>query len=189
MHELDVPDRVRVCTACGTCSTSTGKHPKLSMETVLPRIPDCLRRHQRAEMRVAFVSACNGCKLKWEFTESRKSANRLRRCNITHRHARRLRAATGTVAPPFIDGRKSVASLACTNMRATTEGPEILRSGKRPARSRDRSRPLSQTVRRLAQALPTPFRDGRKSVVSRAHANMTRMMLCKHRCDRISKVR
>ena len=101
LHELDVPDRVRVCTACGTCSTSTGKHPKLSMETVLRRTPDCLRRHQRAEMRVAFVSACNGCKLQCEFTESRKSANRLRRCNVARRHAHRLRAATGTVTPPF----------------------------------------------------------------------------------------
>ena len=28
------------------------------------------------------MSACNGCKLKWEFTESRKSANQLRRCAI-----------------------------------------------------------------------------------------------------------
>ena len=74
LHEVDVPDRVLVCTACGTCSIFTGKPPKLSMETVLRRTPDCLRRHQRAEMRVAFVSACNGCKLKCEFTESRKSA-------------------------------------------------------------------------------------------------------------------
>ena len=54
LHELDVPDRVRVCTACGTCSTFTVKPPKLSIEIVLRRIPDCLRRHQRAEMRVAF---------------------------------------------------------------------------------------------------------------------------------------
>ena len=45
LHKVDVPDRVRVCTACGACSTFTGKHPKLSMETVLRRIPDCLRRH------------------------------------------------------------------------------------------------------------------------------------------------
>ena len=82
LHEVDVPDRVLVCTACGTCSTFTGKPPKLSIETVLRRISDCLRRHQRAEMRVAFVSACNGCKLKCEFTESRKSANQLRRCAI-----------------------------------------------------------------------------------------------------------
>ena len=34
-----------VCRACGTCSTFTGKPPKLSMETVLRRIPECLRRH------------------------------------------------------------------------------------------------------------------------------------------------
>jgi hypothetical protein len=82
---------------------------------------------------------------------------------------RRLAQAPPT---PFIDGRKSVASRAHANMLATTEGPETLRSGKRPAPSRDRSRPRSQTVRRLAQAPPTPFIDGRKSVVSRAHANM-----------------
>jgi hypothetical protein len=30
---VDVPDRVRVGTACGTCSTFTGKSPKLTMET------------------------------------------------------------------------------------------------------------------------------------------------------------
>ena len=63
LHKVDVPDRVLVCTACGTCSIFTGKHPKLSMETVLRRIPDCLRCHSRAEMRVAFVRACNGFKL------------------------------------------------------------------------------------------------------------------------------
>ena len=113
LHEVDVPDRVLVCTACGTCSIFTGKPPKLSMETVLRRTPDCLRRHQRAEMRVAFVSACNGCKLKCEFTDSRKSANRLPRRAIARRHACRLCAATGTVAPPLLDGRKSVASITC----------------------------------------------------------------------------
>jgi hypothetical protein len=74
---------------------------------------------------------------------------------------------------PFIDGRKSVASPARANMRAKPEEAEILTSGKLPAPSRHRSRPLSQTVRRLAQAPPTPFIDGRKSVVSRApHTNM-----------------
>jgi hypothetical protein len=108
---VDVPDRVRVCTAFGTCSTFTGKPLKLSMDTVPRRIPHCLRRHQREEMRVASLSACNGCKLKCEFTESRKSANRLRRCAIARRHARRLCAATGTVAPPLLDGRESVESV------------------------------------------------------------------------------
>ena len=62
-----------------------------------------------------------------------------------------LCAATGTVAPPLLDGRKSVPSRAHANIRATTEGgryPEVL---KQPAPSRHRSRLLSQTVRRLAQ--------------------------------------
>jgi hypothetical protein len=35
LHKVDVPDRVLVCTACGTCSTFTGKPPKLPMGTVL----------------------------------------------------------------------------------------------------------------------------------------------------------
>jgi hypothetical protein len=143
LHELDVPDRVRVCTACGTCSTSTGKHPKLSMETVLPRIPDCLRRHQRAEMRVAFVSACNGCKLKCEFTESRKSANRLRRCNVARHHAHRLRAATGTVAPPFYRWSKIGRVARPRQYACNDRGGRNPRSCKRPAPPRDRSRPLS----------------------------------------------
>ncbi len=75
------------------------------------------------------MSACNGCKLKCEFTESRKFANRLCRCAIVRRDARRLCAANGTVTPPFTDGRKSVPSRAHTNMHATTERAEIPRSG------------------------------------------------------------
>ena len=176
-------------------------------------------------MRVAFVRACNGCKLKCEFTESRKSANRLRRCAIAdtlaacarpaaqshfrfsmvenrsrrsprvhmcasisvsgiarranrlrrcaiaRQHARSLCAATGTVAPPFIDGRKSVPSRAHTNMRATTEGVEILRSGKRLTRraialgysrrpcagSRKHHRPRLSMVQNRSRRAPTPI--------------------------------
>ena len=52
-----------------------------------------------------------------------------------------------------------------------------MRSGNQPARSRHRSRPLSQTVRRLAQAPPTPFIDGRKSVAS----HRTPMPICVQR--------
>ena len=172
------------------------------------------------------MRACNGCKLKCEFTESRKSANRLRRCAIAdtlaacarpaaqshfrfsmvenrsrrsprvhmcasisvsgiarranrlrrcaiaRQHARSLCSATGTVAPPFIDGRKSVPSRAHTKMHAKPEGAEILRSGKLPAPSRHRSQLLSHSVRRLAQAPPTPFIDGRKSVASLARTNL-----------------
>ena len=171
------------------------------------------------------MSACNGCKLKWEFTESRKSANqlcrcaiadtlaacarppvqsqlrfsmvetrsrrsprvhmcasigvsgiarranRLRRCAIARQHARSLCAATGTVAPPFIDGRKSVASRARANMRAKPEGAEILRSGKRLPRraialrhfprpcagSRKHRRPRLSMVENRSRRAPTPI--------------------------------
>ena len=117
------------------------------------------------------MSACNGCKLKCEFTESRKSANRLPRRAIARRHAPSLCAATGTVAPPFIDGRESVASLAHTNMRATTEGGEMLRSGKRLPRraialgcsprpcagSRKHRRPRFAMVENRSRLAPTPI--------------------------------
>ena len=175
-------------------------------------------------MRVAFVSACNGCKLKCEFTESRKSANRLRRCAIAdtlaacarpaaqshlrfsmvenrlrrsprvhmcasigvsgiarranrlrrcaiaRQHARSLCAATGTVAPPFIDGRKSVPvarprQYACNDRR----GAEIPRSGnslprraialgysRRPcAGSRTHRRPRLSMVENRSRRAPT----------------------------------
>jgi hypothetical protein len=49
-------------------------------------------------------------------------------------------------------------------------GAEILRSGKRPAPPRHRSRLLPQTVRQLAQAPPTPFIDVSKiGRVARPH--------------------
>ena len=100
-----------------------------------------------------------------------RRANRLRRCAIAHQHARSLCTATGTVAPPFIDGRKSVASRAHTNMRATTEGVEMLRSGNslprraialghspRPcAGSRTHRRPRISMVQNRSRRVPTPI--------------------------------
>ena len=68
LHEVHVPDRVRVCTACGTCSTFTGKPPNLSMEPVF-----------REESRTVCVIM--------------------------------------KVAPPLLDGRKSVASITLANKR------------------------------------------------------------------------
>ena len=68
-------------------------------------------------MRVAFVSASNGCVLKCEFTESRKSANRLPRCIIALKLSRRLCAAAGSIPPPFLDGRHSVPSTASQHVR------------------------------------------------------------------------
>jgi hypothetical protein len=49
-------------------------------------------------------------------------------------------------------------------MRATTEGAEILRSGNSLPRRAIALGYAPSTVRRLAQAPPTPFLDGRKSV-------------------------
>ena len=101
-----------------------------------------------------------------------RSANRLRRCAIARRHARSLCAATGTVAPPLLDGRKSVSSSAHANMRATTDGAEIPRSGNSPPR---RAIVLGYSPRPCARSRThrrPRFIDGRKSVASSAHANM-----------------
>ena len=94
---------------------------------------------------------------------------------------RRLAQAPPT---PFIDGRKSVASHAHANMRATTEGAEILRSGNLPAPSRHRSPALSQTVRGSPL---TPAAASRWSKIG--PIDRPRQHACKHRCDRIPKVR
>jgi hypothetical protein len=81
---------------------------------------------------------------------------------------RRLAQAPQT---PFIDGRKSVASLARANMRAKPEGAEILRSGKRLPRraialgysrkpcagSRKHRRPRSSMVENRLRRGPTPI--------------------------------
>jgi hypothetical protein len=177
-------------------------------------------------MRVAFVSECNGCKLKCEFTESRKSANQLRRCAIAdtlpacarpaqQSHLRLSMVENRSRRPPAPlcmqrpRGPKSLGpatacpvapSLSATlpdrvPARESTAGPVHRwskigrvarphqyacndRGGRNPkvrqtpAPSCHRSRLLLQTVRRLAQAPPAPFIDGRKSVPSRAHTNM-----------------
>ena len=79
-----------------------------------------------------------------EGAEILRSGNRLRRRAIALRHFPRPCAGSRKhpsdkvlVVPchsltPFIDGRKSVASRAHTNMHAKPEGAEILRSGKLP---------------------------------------------------------
>ena len=166
-------------------------------------------------------------------------ANRLRRCAIPRRHSPILCAASCTVAPPFIDGRKSVPSTALANMCANigvsgtptsansmphhaithrnlaacvrppeqshlrfsmvenrsrrspapTCGASIgvtgyPRSGKLPAPSRHRSPTLSQAVRggRL-----TPAAASRWSKIG--PIDRPSQHACKHRCDRIPKVR
>ncbi len=100
-----------------------------------------------------------------------RRANRLRRCAIARRHAPSLCAASATVASPFIDGRKSVASRAHATMRATTEGAEILRSDNslprraialghslRPcAGSRKHRRPRFAMVENRSRRAPTPI--------------------------------
>ena len=95
-----------------------------------------------------------------------------------------LCAATGTVAPPLLDGRKSVASITRANMCASIGVTEYPRSGKLPAPSRHRSPTLSQAVRggRL-----TPAAASRWSKIG--PIDRPSQHACKHRCDRIPKVR
>ena len=97
------------------------------------------------------MSACNGCMLNCEYTESRKSANSLPRHAIARRHARCLCAATGTVAPPLPHGRKLVASTARANRCAS-----IGVSGTQPRRTACPATPsLADTL--AASARPTKW--------------------------------
>ncbi len=107
-----------------------------------------------------------------------------RRCVIPRRHSTRLCTAAGTVAPPLLDGRKSVPSRAHANMHASIGVTGYPRSGKLPAPSRHRSPARSQTVRgsRLTPAAASRWSKVGPIARPRQHA-------CKHRCDRIPKVR
>jgi plasmid stabilization system protein ParE len=120
------------------------------------------RQHTRINMRATTEGGRNP-KVRQQPTPSRH------RSRLLSQTVRRLAQAPPT---PFIDGRKSVASPTRANMRATTEGGRNPKVRQQPTPSRHRSRLLSHSVRRLAQAPPTPFIDGRKSVASRAHTNM-----------------
>jgi len=119
------------------------------------------------------VSECNGCKLKCEFTESRKSANQLRRCAIADTLPACARPAQQShLRLSMVENRsrRPPSPLWMQRPRGPkSRGPATACA---VAPSRHRSRPLSQTMCRLAKAPPAPFIDGRKSVASRAHTNM-----------------
>ena len=122
-------------------------------------------------MRVAFVSASNGCMLKSEYTESRKSANRPRRHTIALPHSRRLCAAAGSLPPPLLDARKSVPSTARANKCASIFGTGYRGSANGPRRHTI-ALPHSHRLCAAAGSLPPPLLDARKSVPSTARANM-----------------
>ena len=122
-------------------------------------------------MRVAFVSACNGCKLKCGCAPNLGRANRLRRCAIPRRHSPSLCAATGIVAPPLLDGRKSVSSTALAMYVCKHRCERNPNLGKQHAPPRHHS-PKSCSLCAASATVASPFIDGRKSVASRAHANM-----------------
>ena len=117
-------------------------------------------------------------------TGYRGSANCPRRHAIALPHSRRLCAAAGSLPPPLLDARKSVPFTARANMHASIGVTGYPRSGKLPAPSHHRSPALSQTVHGSQH---TPAAASRWSKIGpivrpRQHA-------CKHRCDRIPKVR
>jgi hypothetical protein len=168
-----VPDRVRVCTRhvararhsrvslpnCPWEQSFEEKNLGLSETSLTCRDKSCIRECMR------------GYKLKCEFTESRKSTNRLCRCAIARPHACRLCAANGTVAPPLLDGRKSVASIARVNLCASIGGSGIARSANRLRRCAI-ARPHARSLCAATGTVAPPLLDGRKSVSSSAHANM-----------------
>ena len=130
------------------------------------------------------MSASNGCKLKCEFTESRKSATRLRRCAIARRHARSLCAATGSVAPPLLDGRESVASVTPRPYVCKHRCERDRKEGKPPAPVRHRSPTRSQPLRGHRHSRTSVYRWSRIGRVARAQ-----QYACKSRGGRNPKVR
>ena len=122
-------------------------------------------------MRVAFVSACNGCKLKCGCAPNLGRANRLRRCAIPRRHSPSLCAATGIVAPPLLDGRKSVSSTALAMYVCKHRCERNPNLGKQHAPPRHHS-PKSCSLCAATGTVAPPLLDGRKSVPSITHANM-----------------
>ena len=115
------------------------------------------------------MSACNECKLKCEFTESRKSANQLRRCAIADTLAACARPpAQSHLRLSMVENRSRRAH---TNMGAKLEGAEILRSGNSLPRraialgysptacasSRKHRRPRLSMVENRSRRTPTPI--------------------------------
>jgi hypothetical protein len=116
------------------------------------------------------VSACNGCKLKCEFTESRKSANQLRRCAIAdtlaacsrppaQSHLRfsmvenRSRRSPTPICVQNPRGPKSLGPVNCLPRRAIALG-----YSRRPcAGSRKHRRPRLSMVGNRSRRLPTPI--------------------------------
>ena len=93
-------------------------------------------------------------------------------------------AASRTLPPPLLDARKSVRSTAHANMRPSIGVTGYRRSGKLPAPLCHRSPTPIQAVRggRL-----TPAAASRCSKI--CSLDRPRQHVCKHRCDRIPKVR
>ena len=108
--------------------------------------------------------------MKCEFTESRKSTNRLCRCASARRHACRLCAATGTVAPPLLDGRESVASVTPRPYVCKHRCERDRKEGKPPAPVRHRSPTRSQPLRGHRHSRTSVYRWPKIGRV--AHTNM-----------------
>jgi hypothetical protein len=115
LHEVDVHDRVRACTRCGTCSTLLGKPPKLNCPgkfTVLREVSqtacgirECMKR-VHVEVRVDRISEVG--------KQPAPSRYRSSTLSQTVRGGRRHAVPT-----PLLDGRKSVASRAHAKMCAS----------------------------------------------------------------------
>ena len=84
-----------------------------------------------------------------------RSASCPRRRAVALPHSRRRRAAAGSVPPPLLDGRKSVAPTTCANLHASTGVTGYPRSANCPAPSRhcsqldDTSAPVRIAISRV----------------------------------------
>ena len=186
-----MPDRVRVCTACSTCSTFTGKAakpPKLSMETVL--------------REVAKHPGLSASSLRWrnescirECMHRVHVAVRVYRISEVYRQPAPVRHRSLTLSQPVRGHRrsrtsasrwsKSVASTACANMFASIDRCEQMAKVRQTACAVSPS--LSYTLAGGARQ-PAHSRRRLSMVENLSHRPPAPSCVQAHRYDRIPKV-
>ena len=147
-HAIALPHSRRLCAPAGAAPITGSRWSKIG------------RGHHLRQLR-----ASTGV------TGYPRSANCPRRRAVTLPHSRRLCAAAGSVPPPLLDGRKSVAPTTCANLHASTGVTGYPRSANCPRR---RAIALSWTtlVRRSGSPYPgltLPPHVGRRCTCTMPH--------------------
>ena len=190
LHGVDVPDRVRVCTRRGTRHVTRARHSRVSL-------PNCPWKQSFEKKNLGL----NASSLRWRDESCIRECKQRVHAEVGvyrisqvckppapshHRSPTLTQAVRGSRLTPAAASR---CSKICPVDRPRQHVRKHLRDriprvGKLPAPSRHRSPALTQAVRgsRL-----TPAAASRCSKICPVHR--PRQHACKHRCDRIPKVR